>query len=200
MCSKRAYLDVGGFPDYFPTPSLGEEHKLAQRFTRSGYKIFFSPDPKSALLHFKFGRVDKEPLMPLVPLFDNAVEFPLSLMEMVDESRHVRDDTGNAVTIEESMYSYVFGRAMIFGRNESSKRKFKARIKNEIVVNNRHTFANLTLDDRGSRERICLNAFSAAETKSQELSIDALSIQVMDFPEIHISAVYNPSLDSMHEF
>ena len=200
MCSKQAYLDVGGFPDYFPTPSLGEEHKLAQRFTRSGFKIFFSPDPKSALLHFKFGRVDKEPLMPLVPLFDNAVEFPLSLMEMVDESRHVRDDTGNAVPIEESMYSYVFGRAMIFGRNESSKRKFRARINDEIIVNNTHTFANLTLDDRDTRERICLDAFRAAETKSQERSIDGLSIQVMDSPEIHISAVFNPSLDSMFSF
>jgi glycosyltransferase involved in cell wall biosynthesis len=200
MCSKQAYLDVGGFPDYFPTPSLGEEHKLAQRFTNNGYKIFFSPDPKSALLHFKYGRLDKEPLMPLVPLFDNAVEFPLSLMEMVDESRHERDDTGNSVTIEESMYSYVFGRAMIFGSNESSKRKFKARIKKEIIMKNSHTFANLKLNCRDSRERICLDAFSAAETKSQEMSIAALSIPVLDSPEIHISAVFNPSLDSGFSF
>ncbi len=195
MCKKQAYLDVGGFPDYFPTPSLGEEHKLAQRFTNSGYKIFFSPDPKSALLHFKYGRVDKEPLMPMVPLFDNAVEFPLSLMEMVDESRKVRDDTGNAVTIEESMYSYVFGRAMIFGSDESSKRKFNARIKNEIIVNNSHTFANLKLNCRDSRERICLDAFSAAETKSYAMNISAPSMPVRDSPEIHLSGVFVPSLD-----
>ena len=184
MCKKQAYLDVGGFPDYFPTPSLGEEHKLAQRLTKSGYKLFFAPDSKSALLHFKYGREDKEPLVPFIPLYDNAVEFPLSLLEMVDESRHVRDDTGNAVTIEESMYSYVFGRAMIFGSNESSKRKFKARIKNEIVVNNSHTFANLKLNCRDSRERICLGAFNAAETKSHEMRIAALRMQALESSEI----------------
>ncbi len=171
LCKRQAYLDVGGFPDYFPTPSLGEEHKLAQRFTNGGYKLFFAPDPKSALLHFKYGREDKEPVMPLAPLGDNAVEFPLSLEEMVDESRYVRDDTGNAVTIEESMYSYVFGRAMIFSSNYFSKRKFRERIRDEIIENNRHSYANRKLADRASRERICLDAFSAAETKSREMSI-----------------------------
>jgi len=170
LCDKQAYLDVGGFPDYFPTPSLGEEHKLAQRFSKNGYKLFFSPDPKSALLHFKYGRVDKEVVMPFVPLFDNAVEFPLSLMEMVDESRHVRDDTGNAVTTEESMYSFVFGRAMIFNRNDSSRKLFKERVNDEIIVNNSHSFANLKLNDRDLRKRICLDAISAAETKSYEMS------------------------------
>ena len=109
--------------------------------------------------------------MPLAPLCDNAVEFPLSLREMVDESRYVRDDTGNAVTTEESMYSYVFGRAMIFSSNYSSKRKFRERIRDEIIENNRHSYANRKLYDRASRERICLDAFSAAETKSREMSI-----------------------------
>ena len=173
LCKKQAYLDVGGFPDYFPTPSLGEEHKLAQRFTNSGYKLFFSPDPKSALLHFKYGREDKEPVVPLVPLIDNAVEFPLSLKDMVDESRHVREDTGNVVTVEEGMYSYVFSRLMIFGGTDSSKRKFIERVKVEIIENNRYAYANRKLNDRDLRERICLNAISAAETKSREMSIAA---------------------------
>jgi hypothetical protein len=136
------------------------------------------------LLHFKYGRVDKEPVVPLVPLIDNAVEFPLSLKEMVDESRHVRIDTGNATTIEEAMYSFVFGRAMIFGCNDSCKRKFKARIKNEIIVNNSHTFANLKLNCKDLRERICLDAFSAAETKSHEMRIDSLRIQALESSEI----------------
>ena len=171
LCDKQAYIDVGGFPDYFPTPSLGEEHKLAQKFTDNGYMLFFSPDPKSALLHFKYGRVDKEVLVPFVPLFDNAVDFPLSLMEMVDESRYVRDDTGNAVTTEESMYSFVFGRAMIFGGNDSSRELFKERVTDEIIDNNSHSFANLKLNCRDSRERICLDAISAAETKSFEMSL-----------------------------
>ena len=110
-------------------------------------------------------------VIPFVPLFDNAVEFPLSLMEMVDESRYVRDDTGNAVTTEESMYSFVFGRAMIFGSNHSSKKLFKERVNDEIIVNNSHSFANLKLNDRDSRERICLEAISAAETKSYEMNL-----------------------------
>uniref|UniRef100_A0A6M3MAU0 Putative glycosyltransferase n=1 Tax=viral metagenome TaxID=1070528 RepID=A0A6M3MAU0_9ZZZZ len=173
LCKKQAYLDVDGFPDYFPTPSLGEEHKLAQRFTNSGYKLFFAPDPKSALLHFKYGRKDKEPVVPLDPLHDNAVESPLSLKDMVDESRHVRVDTGNAVTIEEGMYSYVFGRLMIFSCNDSSKRKFKERIKDEIIENNRYVYFNRKLNDRDLRERICLDAISAAETKSREMRVTA---------------------------
>ena len=180
LCNRQAYIDVGGFPNYFPTPSLGEEHKLAQRLTNGGYKLFFSPDQKSALLHFKYGREDKEPIMPLVPLYDNAVEFPLSLMEMVDESRYVRDDTGNAVTTEESMYSYVFGRAMIFSCTDSSKLKFRERVWDEIIVNNMHTYANQKLDDRDLRERICLKAFSAAETKTREMSIPAHRILTLD--------------------
>ena len=184
LCKKQVYLDVGGFPDYFPTPSLGEEHKLAQRFTNSGYKLFFSPDPKSALLHFKYGREDKEPVVPLVPLIDNAVEFPLSLKEMVDESRHVRVDTGNAVTIEEAMYSHVFGRLMIFSCNDSCKRKFKERVKDEIIENNRYVYFNRKLNDRDLRERICLDAISAAETKSREMSIAAKRIQALESSEI----------------
>ena len=184
LCNRQAYIDVGGFPNYFPTPSLGEEHKLAQRLTNGGYKLFFSPNPKSALLHFKYGREDKEPIMPLVPLYDNAVEFPLSLMEMVDESRYVRDDTGNAVTTEESMYSYVFGRAMIFSCTDSSKRKFRERVWDEIIVNNMHTYANRKLDDRDLRERICLNAFSAAETKTREMNIPAHRILTLDSLEL----------------
>jgi len=173
LCKKQAYLDVGGFPDYFPTPSLGEEHLLAQRFTNSVYKLFFAPDPKSALLHFKYGRKDKEPVVPLDPLHDNAVEFPLSLKDMVDESRIVRVDTGNAVTIEEGMYSYVFGRLMIFSCNDSCKRKFKERVKDEIIENNRYVYFNRKLNDRDLRERICLDAISAAETKSRDMRINA---------------------------
>jgi len=169
LCSRQAYLEVGGFPDYFPTPSLGEEHKLAQRFTNGGYKLYFSPDPKSALLHFKYGREDKERVMPFVARCDNAVEFQLSLREMVDESRHVRSDTGNAVTTEESMYSYVFGRSMIFGSRDSSRRKFRERVRNEIIDDNRHSYANRKLYDRGLRERICLDALSAADVKSREM-------------------------------
>jgi glycosyltransferase involved in cell wall biosynthesis len=187
LCSRQAYIDVGGFPNYFPTPSLGEEHKLAQRLTNGGYKLFFFPDPKSALLHFKYGREDKEPLMPFVPLIDNAVEFPLSLMEMVDESRYVRDDTGNAVTTEESMYSYVFGRAMIFGCTDSSKRKFRERVLDEIIVNNVHTYANQKLDDRVLRERICVNAFIAAETKTSEMSSPAHRILTLDSLELAVA-------------
>ena len=188
LCNRQAYIDVGGFPNYFPTPSLGEEHKLAQRLTNGGYKLFFSPNPKSALLHFKYGREDKEPIMPLVPLYDNAVEFPLSLKEMVDESRYVRDDTGNAVTTEESMYSYVFGRAMIFSCTDSSKRKFRDRVWDEIIVNNMHTYANRKLDDRDLRERICLNAFSAAETKTREMSIPARRILTLDSLELAMTS------------
>ena len=188
LCNRQAYIDVGGFPNYFPTPSLGEEHKLAQRLTNGGYKLFFSPNPKSALLHFKYGREDKEPIMPLVPLYDNAVEFPLSLMEMVDESRYVRNDTGNAVTTEESMYSYVFGRAMIFSCTDSSKRKFRERVWDEIIVNNRPTFANQKLDDRDLRERICLNAFSAAETKTREMNIPAHRILTLDSLELAMTS------------
>ncbi len=171
LCNKESFLDVGGFPDYFPTPSLGEEHKLAQRFTNGGYKLFFAPDPKSALLHFKYGRVDKEPVVPLVPLVDNAVEFPLSLKEMVDESRIVKSDTGNAVTVEEGMYSYVFGRSMIFSCDDSCKRKFEERVMDEIIENNRYVYFNRKIYDRDLRERICLDAISAAETKSHEMRI-----------------------------
>ena len=173
LCKKQAYLDVGGFPDYFPTPSLGEEHKLAQRFTNNGYKLFLAPDPKSALLHFKYGREDKESVVPLVPLHDNAVEYPLSLKEMVDESRIVRVDTGNAVTVKEAMYSHVFGRLMIFSCNDSSTRKFKERIKDEIIENNRYVYSNQKLNDRDLRERICLDAISAADTKSRDICIPA---------------------------
>ena len=103
--------------------------------------------------------------MPLDPLHDNAVEFSQSLKEMIDDSRNVRVDTGNAVTVEEGMYSYVFGRLMIFRGKDSCKRRFKERIKDEIIENNRYVYCNRKLNDRDLRERICLDAISAAETK-----------------------------------
>lgn len=170
LCSRQAYLDVGGFPNYFPTPSLGEEHKLAQRFTNGGYKLYFTPDSKSALLHFKYGRPDKEPVMSLAPRHENMVEFNYSIPEMVEMSRKLRSDTGNAVTTEESMYSFVFGRTMIFSSNRSSKQLFKERVETEIIENNEHSFANRKLYDRRVRESICLEAISAAETKWDELN------------------------------
>ena len=100
-------------------------------------------------------------------------EFPLSLKDMVDESRIVRINTGNAVTVEEGMYSYVFGRLMIFSCNDSCKRKFKERIKDEIIENNRYVYFNRKLNDRDLRERICLDAISATETKSRDMRINA---------------------------
>ena len=175
LCKKEAYLGVGGFSDNFPTPALGEEHELAQRLTKSGYTLFFAPDPKSALLHFKYGREDKEAVVPFGPLHSNAVEFPLSLKEMLDESRIVRGYTGNAVTVEEGMYSYVFGRSMIFSGNESCKRRFKERVKDEIIENNRYVYFNRKINDRNLRERICLDAISAAEMKTTPYRLDAES-------------------------
>jgi len=169
FCKKESYLDVGGFPDYFSTPALGEEHVLAQRFTNSGYKLFFAPDPKLALLHFKYGRKDKEPVVPLTPVHENAVEFPLSLKEMIDYSRNVKVDTGNTVTVKEAMYSYVFGRLMIFSCNDLCKLKFIERIKDEIIENNKYVYFNQKINDRDLRERICLDAISAAETKSRSV-------------------------------
>ena len=169
LCKKEVYLDVGGFSDYFPTPALGEEHELAQRMTRHGYKIFFAPDPKLALLHFKYGREDKEPVVPFGLVHHNAVEFPLSLNEMVDESRIVRECTGNAVTVEEGMYSYVFGRSLIFSSNDSCTRMFKERVKDDIIENNRYVYFNRKVNDRDLRERICLDAISAAEMKYNAL-------------------------------
>jgi glycosyltransferase involved in cell wall biosynthesis len=166
MFKKEVFLDVGGFSDHFPTPALGEAHELAQRLTRSGYKLFFAPDPKSALLHFKYGREDNKPVMTFGPLHSKAVEFRRSLKEKVDESRIVRAHTGNAVTVEEGMYSYVFGRSMIFNGNDSCKRKFEERVKDEIIENNGYVYFNRKVDDRDLRERICLDAISAAEMTS----------------------------------
>jgi len=169
LCKKQVYLDIGGFSDYFPTPALGEEHELAQRFTRSGYTLFFAPEPLYALLHFKYGRDEKDSVAPFVPLHDNAVEFPLSLKEMVEESRILRGDTGNAVSVEDGMYSYVFGRCMIFSDNVSSKRRFIRRVKAEFIENNGFVHFNQKVNDRGLRERICLDAINAAEIKYNDL-------------------------------
>ena len=166
LCNKEVFLDVGGFSDHFPTPALGEEHELAQRLTKSGYTLFFAPDPKSALLHFKYGREDNKPVMPFGPLHSKAVEFPLSLKEVLDESRIMREYTGNAVTVEEGMYSYVFGRSMIFNGYDSCKRRFEERVNDEIIEKNEFVFFNQKVDDRDLRERIYLDALSASEMKS----------------------------------
>ena len=105
----------------------------------------------------------------------NAVEFPLSLIEMVDESRIVRECTGNAVTVEEGMYSYVFGRSMIFSGNDSCRRRFEERVKDEIIENNGYVYFNRKINDRDLRERICLDAISAAEMKTAPSGLDAES-------------------------
>ena len=104
--------------------------------------------------------------MPFGPLHSKAVEFPLSLKEMLDESRIMREYTGNAVTVEEGMYSYVFGRSMIFNGYDSCKRRFEERVNDEIIEKNEFVFFNQKVDDRDLRERICLDALSASEMKS----------------------------------
>jgi len=55
---------------------------------------------------------------------------------------------------------------MIFSGNESCKRRFKERVKDEIIENNRYVYFNRKINDRDLRERICLDAISAAELKS----------------------------------
>ena len=165
LCERKAFLDVGGFTEYFPTPSLGEEHELAQRFTKDNYKIFLNPEPGSAVTHFKWGRVDKEPVAPIVPLPREHVELPLSLEEMIEESRIIRGDTGNVVTVKEALYSYVYGRMIIFGGDDSSRQKFIDRVKEQIIDNNEYKYFHEKLDDRVLRENICLNAITAAENE-----------------------------------
>ncbi len=64
------------------------------------------------------------------------------------------------------MYSYVFGRSMIFNGYDSCKRRFEERVKNEIIENNGYVYFNRKIHDRDLRERICLDAISAAEMKS----------------------------------
>ena len=121
------------------------------------------------MLHFKYGRKDKEPVVPLTPVHENAVEFLLSLKEMIKYSRNVKVDTGNTVTVKEGMYSYVFGRLMIFSCNDLCKLKFIERIKDEIIENNKYVYFNQKINDRDLRERICLDVISAAETKSRSV-------------------------------
>lgn len=166
LSKRRAFLDVGGFTESFPTPALGEEHELAQRFTKNSYDLFYSPEPTSAVLHFKYGRVDKEPIMQLVPVINNAVEQPLSLEEMIDESRILREDTGNVVTVMEALYSYVYGRLAIFKDNDLSKQKFVERVKDQIIEKNQYRYFNQKLDDRDQREKICMDAIGSAEKRS----------------------------------
>ncbi len=66
LCKKQVYLDVGGFSDYFPTPALGEEHELAQRFTRSGYTLFFAPE--ASVIYFLI-EVDKSIILNELGLY-----------------------------------------------------------------------------------------------------------------------------------
>jgi hypothetical protein len=72
--------------------------------------------------------VDKEPIVPIVPLPKEHVELPLSLEEMIKESRIKRRDTGNVVSVKEALYSYVYGRMIIFGGDDSSRQKKHERI------------------------------------------------------------------------
>jgi glycosyltransferase involved in cell wall biosynthesis len=167
LSKRKTFLNVGGFPESFPTPALGEEHKLAQMFTRNNYKLFFSPEPTSAVLHFKYGRVDKEPVMPTVSAINNAVDLPLSLEEMIDESRTLKKDTGNSVTVMEALHSYIYGRFMLFKDNELSKRKFIERVKDQIIEKNRYSYFNQKMDDRRLRESICTNAIRVAKKGSR---------------------------------
>ena len=67
------------------------------------------------------------------------------------------------------MYSYVFGRYLIFSDNVASKRRFKERVKEEIIENNTYVFFNQKVNDRELRERICLDAMSVAEIKYNDL-------------------------------
>jgi len=169
LSKRKAFLAVGGFSNFFPKPAMGEEHELAHKFTKNNYKLFFTPEPKSAVLHFKYGRQDKEPVVPFIPLSENVIELPLSLEEMLEESRTIRENTGNAATVEQCMYSHVFGRLMVFNGNDLGKRRFIQRVKEDIIDKNRYAFFNQKISDRALRERICLDAISAAEIKYNTL-------------------------------
>jgi glycosyltransferase involved in cell wall biosynthesis len=170
LCNKDDYLSVGGFPDFFPTPALGEEHELAQRFTRNGYSLFFTPEPKTALVHLKYGRHDKYSVEPFNHLFENSVELPISFEDMLKESRQLKNDTGNAVTAGQALYSFVYGRMLILNGNTSSKKKFLEHVKKDIVENNDYDYYKQRVNDRVLREMICLDAIKDAEIKHSQLN------------------------------
>ncbi|MFP3952154.1 MAG: hypothetical protein ACLFVP_08475, partial [Candidatus Bathyarchaeia archaeon] len=164
LSRREVFLDVGGLPESFTTPALGEEHELAKRYIKNNYQLFFSPEPRKAVLHFKYGRVDKEQVMPLGPEIYNQVKFPLPLKEMMKESRVLREDTGNVVTIMEALHSYIYGRYTIFKDNDLGKRRFLERVKEQIIEKNQYSYFNQKMDDRDLREKICIDANSSAET------------------------------------
>jgi len=180
LCKKRAFLDVGGFSDFFPTPALGEEHELAQRLTNKNYKIFFNPEPRSAVLHFRYGRKEDRFVPPFVQIYDNTVQFSLPLEKMLEESNTIREDTGNAVSVGKAMYSYVFGRMMIFSANDMSRSGFIERVKEEIIRDNRYAYSNKKINSQALREKICLNAIGNAEIKWATLHTIPATKQVLD--------------------
>jgi hypothetical protein len=95
---------------------------------------------------------------------------PISFEDMLKESRQLKNDTGNAVTAGQALYSFVYGRMLILNGNTSSKKKFLEHVKKDIVENNDYDYYKQRVNDRVLREMICLDAIKDAEIKHSQLN------------------------------
>lgn len=161
LVSKKRFLSVGGFPDFFTWKNAyGEETELACRIMSNGYSLFFCPDTKFGFYHGKYGESSKIPLnrKDFNKHKNDILIAGMPLYKINDECGKSRLDTGNRVSTEEWYYSRIISFLVIFySRNVEGALNWASNTHKMFVEENKASFGGgkwSYIEDKDERERI----------------------------------------------
>jgi len=158
LTKKDAFLRVGLFPESFTwRNSYREETYLSMRFTTQGYKLFFTPDPKLASIHFKYGAQEET----------DTIGLDKTLAYRIKESSIGTVDTGNRVTSEEWFHNVLLSTFVTIHRESPvAAENYAQRMHRKFVVANNFevTGVGTKIEDMPKRNEIYERAMSDTRT------------------------------------
>ncbi len=149
LAKKHALQEIGGFPEDFSwRNNYREETEVSLRLADSGYKIFFTPDPKFHSIHLKYGAHGSEDLVR---------DLDRRIGRLITQSNVSLYNTGNRVDPEEWFFDRIISTYVILGRRDmGAANKYLEKTHQMFVVDNKVkvTGVKTRIEDYEKREVI----------------------------------------------
>lgn len=143
LVKKEALEEVNGFPENFPWENeYGAETELALNFSKNGWQMFLTPDPKFYCVHLKYGVNGNNKCRE-----DLMISQRLNLKHLIRKSDFTMNNTGGRTNkTEEWFYNTLLSSFFIIGkRNFNGARNLANRFYNDFVLKNNLSLSGLDI-------------------------------------------------------
>ncbi|MCH7568393.1 MAG: glycosyltransferase [Nanoarchaeota archaeon] len=157
LAKKREFQEVGGFPENLAwRNSFREETDLALRLAKSGYSLFFTPDPKFSSIHFKYG----------APEQDAGSKVNGKINYQISQSNIARIDTGNRVGPVEWFSNVLMSTYVTLARRSpSAAEEYLKRMYKKFVVDNDFAVSGVGTKIEGEPKRLMIYDQAISDAK-----------------------------------